>query len=45
MNIGSMISPAPAGAGAPLKKFAAHGGVSLTSCVLKRARRNAQHTA
>ena len=45
MNIGSMRSPAPAGAGAPLKKLAAQGGVSVTSCVLKRAKRNAQHTA
>ena len=45
MNIGSMISPAPAGAGAPLKKLAAQGGGSAASWVLKRARRNAQHTA
>src|SRR5580765_6654130 len=45
MNIGSIMRPAPAGAGAPLKKLAAQGGVSVTSWVLKRARRNAQHTA
>src|SRR5437764_13769638 len=44
-NIGSMISPAPAGAGAPLKKLAAQGGGSAASWVLKRARRRAQHTA
>ena len=45
-NIGSIKSPAPAGAGAPLKKFAIQGGGGpAVSWVLKRARRNAQQTA
>src|SRR5580704_5412468 len=45
-NIGSMMRPAPAGAGAPTKKLALHGGGgSPLSWVLKRASRNAQQTA
>ena len=37
--------PAPAGAGAPLKKLARQGGGSAASWVLKRASRRAQQTA
>src|SRR5438309_9297275 len=44
-NIGTMTSPAPAGAGAPVKNGAAYDGTSPWVSVLNRARRSAQHTA
>src|ERR1700756_2283124 len=44
-NIGIITKPAPAGAGAPLKKGAAYDGTSAPVPALKRARRSAQHTA
>src|SRR5215469_9229580 len=40
-----MMSPAPAGAGAPVKNGAAYESASWDASVLKRARRSAQHTA